>query len=309
MSAVDALPLLRRFFGATRLVRSESLSSITRGEVYLKLERDLPTGSFKVRGALFSLSQRIQKEPVAEVVAASTGNHGSAVAFAASALGCRATIFLPVGANPVKRAWIESVGAQIVEHGRDLTAARAAAEAHALRNEAFLLDDAEDPNVPQGAATIALEIDAELADVDEMFVPVGDSALVRAVGGEMRRLQPNTRISGVQAERAPAYYLSWQAGRVITTDDCDTIADGLATRTPRAENVASMRDCVDDMQLVSEDEMLRAVKLLSNEDIVAEPSGAASVAALLNQRGRLARRRVVALITGGNLDPALAGSL
>lgn len=307
MSAIDALALLRRFFGPTRLVRSEPLSRITGSEVYLKLERDLPTGSFKVRGALFSLSQRIQREPVAEVVAASTGNHGSAVAFAASALGRRATIFLPVEANPVKRTWIESFGAQIIEHGRDLTAARAAAEAHALRNEAFLLDDAEDPDVPNGAATIALEIDAELADIDEMFVPVGDSALIRGVGGAMRTLQPNTHITGVQAEKAPAYSLSWRAGRVITTDDCDTIADGLATRTPRAENVAVMRDCVDDMQLVSEEEMLRAVQLLSEEGIVAEPSGAAGVAALLNQRDRLARRRAVALITGGNLDPAIAG--
>ncbi|CAN5254905.1 hypothetical protein BH23GEM2_BH23GEM2_16370 [soil metagenome] len=309
MSAVGALALLRKFFGPTRLVRSETLSRITGGEVFLKLERDLLTGSFKVRGALFSLSQRIQRETVAEVVAASTGNHGSAVAFAASAVGRRATIFLPVGANPVKRSWIESFGAQIVEHGRDLTAARAAAEVHALRNGAFLLDDAEDPDVPHGAATIALEIDAELTDVDGMFIPIGDSALIRGVGGAMRRLQPSTRITGVQAAKAPAYYLSWRAGRVMTTDDCDTIADGLATRTPRAENVAAMRDCVNDVQLVSEDGMLRAVQLLSGEGIVAEPSGAASVAALINQRGRLARRRVVALITGGNLDPAIAGSV
>lgn len=309
MPAVDALALLRGFFGPTRLVQSEPLSRITGGDVYLKLERDLPTSSFKVRGALFSLSQRIQRETVTEVVAASTGNHGSAVAFAASALGCRATIFLPVGANPVKRSWIESFGAQIIEHGRDLTAARAAAEAHALRNGAFLLDDAEDPNVLHGAATIALEIDAQLTDVDEMFIPVGDSALIRGVGGAMRALQPRVRISGIQAAKAPAYYLSWQAGRVITTDGCDTIADGLATRTPTAENVAALRDCADDMQLVSEEEMLRAVHLLSDEGIVAEPSGAASVAALMNQRDRLARRTVVALITGGNLDPAIASSL
>ena len=307
-TASDALAVLRKFFGPTRLVRSEPLSRITGGEVYLKLERDLPTGSFKVRGALVSLSQRIQRETVTEVVAASTGNHGSAVAFAASTLGCRATIFLPVGANPVKRSWIESFGAQIVEHGRDLTAARAAAEEYAQRNRAFLLDDAEAPDIPHGAATIALEIDAELTDVDEIFIPVGDSALIRGVGGAMRTLQPNTRISGVQAAKAPAYYLSWRAGRVITTDDCDTIADGLATRTPRAENVAALRDCMDDMQLVSEDGMLRAVQLLSGEDIVAEPSGAASVAALIDQRDRLTRRRVVALITGGNLDPAIAGS-
>ncbi|HEX6249970.1 MAG TPA: threonine/serine dehydratase [Gemmatimonadaceae bacterium] len=309
MSASDALALLRRFFVPTPLVHSEQLSRVTGGEVHLKLERDLPTASFKVRGALFSLSQRIQRQAVAEVVAASTGNHGSAVAFAASTLGRSATIFLPVGANPVKRSWIESFGAQIVEHGRDLTAARAAAEAHALRNAAFLLDDAEDPDIPHGVATIALEIAVQLADVDEMFVPVGDSALIRGVGTAMRALQPRTRISGVQAAKAPAYYLSWQAGRVITTEHCDTIADGLATRTPTAENVAAMRDCVDDMQLVSEDEMLQAVHLLADEGIVAEPSGAAGLAAVLNQRARLAGRRIVILITGGNLDPAIAGRL
>jgi threonine dehydratase len=303
VSAADALALLRKFFGPTRLVRSEPLSRITGGEVHLKLERDLPTGSFKVRGALFSLSEAIEREAITEVVAASTGNHGSAVAFAAATLARRATIFLPEKANPVKRSWIESFGAQIVEHGRDLTAARAAAEDYALRNRAFLLDDAEAPDIPLGAATIALEIDAELTDVDEIFVPVGDSALIRGVGGTMRTLQPRARVSGVQAEQAPAYYLSWRAGRVITTDDCDTIADGLATRTPRADNVAAMRDCVDAMQLVSEKQLSQAVRLLSSEGVIAEPSGAAGVAALLNHRDRLARRRVVALITGGNVAP------
>jgi threonine dehydratase len=302
LCADDALAVLRKFFGPTRLVRSDVLSRIVGGEIYIKLERDLPTGSFKVRGALFSLSQRIRRETVTEVVAASTGNHGAAVAFAASALARRATVFLPERANPVKRSWIQSFGAQIIEHGRDLTAARAAAEAYALRNRTLLLDDAEDPEIPHGAATIALEIQAELADVDEMFVPVGDTALIRGVGSAMRALQPRTRISGVQAEKAPAYYLSWRAGRVITTDACDTIADGLATRTPRAENVAALRDCMNDMQLVSEEQMLHAVQFLAAEGVVAEPSGAASVAALLNQRDRLARRRVVALITGGNLD-------
>lgn len=308
MPAGDARAVLREFFAPTRLVRSEVLSRITGGEVYMKLECELPTGSFKVRGALFSLSQHIQREAVAEVVAASTGNHGSAVAFAASALGRRATVFLPERANPVKRSWIESFGAQIIEHGRDLSAARAAAEAYAVQSRAFLLDDAEDSDVPKAAATIALEIDAELADVDEIFVPVGDSALIRGVGAAMRALQPRTRISGVQAEKAPAYYLSWQAGRVVTTDYCDTIADGLATRTPRAENVAALRDCMDDMQLVSEQQLLQAVELLATDGVVAEPSGAASVATLINQRDRLARRKVVALITGGNLDPALASS-
>src|SRR5205823_14467019 len=148
----------------------------------------------------------------------STGNHGAAVAYAAKLHGVAATIFLPRNPNPLKAAKIASFGARIEEGAGDFAAAREAAAAYASRTGAYLMDDATDPDIPIGAGTMALEILAELPDVQTIVVPVGDSALIRAVATAAKAHKPRLRIVGVQAEQAPSYYLSWQQGRVVTTD-------------------------------------------------------------------------------------------
>lgn len=280
--------------------------------MHLKVETALPTGSFKVRGAIYSLSTHAAAQPIREVVAASTGNHGAAVAYAARLLGIGATIFLPSNPNPVKAARIRDLGAQIVETGAvDLTAAIDAAYDYCARTHAFFLHDATDAHIPTGTATIAAEIVEQLPGVAAIYVPMGDTALVRGVASTAKRLQPAVTIVGVVAERAPAYARAWRSGDATETASADTIADGLAVRRALAANVAAIRSLVDEVCLVSEEEMLDAIAWLSAREAVdAEPSGAAATAAFLQRQARPPQRHgasddqdVVLLVTGGNISP------
>jgi threonine dehydratase len=294
---------LARYFTATRLIAAPYLSERAGKRVWLKLEVELPTGSFKVRGALWALSTRLKRGSVEEVIASSTGNHGAAVAWAAKLLGVRARIFLPTACNPVKRGRIASLGAEIVEcEGTDLAAAFEAAAEYAKRPGVYFLDDATDGNLPAGPGTIGCEILEQLADVSSIVVPMGDTALIRGIAAAVKQIAPRVRIIGVQAERAPAYYRSWKEDRVVGTETCDTIADGLATRTPDAANVRDVKRLVDDVVLVSEEAMLRAIEiLLVEEHVLSEPAGAASTAALL-AAGAEFGDNVVLVVSGANIS-------
>jgi threonine dehydratase len=299
---VDGIERARRFlssyFEPTRLVAQTIGSAL----VHLKLESELPTGSFKVRGALYSLSVNRQRRSFAEVVAASTGNHGAAVAYAARLLGVRATIFVPRHPNAVKAARIRELGATLVEDGDDLTVAIDRATDYAHREEAFFLHDASDPDVPMGTGTIGLEIVEQVPAVQTVYVPVGDTALVRGVATAVKARQPGARLVGAVATGAPAYHLSWRQGRVVETASADTLADGLAVRRPLADNVTAIRALVDDICLVSDDEMLTAAAFTwQRAQIMAEPSGVAGLAALM-QRAAPDGDTVV-VVTGSNIAP------
>jgi threonine dehydratase len=299
-----ALDLLREYFGATPLKPAPSLSRAD-CEVYLKIETGLPTGSFKPRGALYALATNLARGEIREVTASSTGNHGAAVAFAAKTLGIRATIFLPDNANPVKRKKIQDLGACIVEAGSaDLAEAFERAKEYSERDGIYFLNDATDPDLTAGPATIGLEILEELPDVSAVFVPMGDTALIRGVGAAIKQLAPQVKLVGVQAERAPSYCLSWREGRAVPTESCDTCADGLATRTPDTGNVATIRQLVDDVALVSEERMLDAIRhLYHQEGVLAEPAGAAATAAWLDWQP--VSGSVVLLVTGGNISDSV----
>jgi threonine dehydratase len=299
----EAQRFLAGHFGATRLVAAPYLSGRVGKRVWLKLETELPTGSFKVRGALWGLASRLKRGAVDEVIASSTGNHGAAVAWAAKLLGVRARIFLPAGCNPVKRGRIASLGAEIVESGgTDLAATFVLANEYAKRPGVYFLDDASDGNLPAGPGTIGCEILEQLPTIDTIVVPMGDTALIRGVAAAVKQIAPRVKIVGVQAERAPAYYRSWKEDRVVGTETCDTIADGLATRTPDLANVHDVKKLVDDVVLVSEDAMLRAIEiLLMEEHVLAEPAGAASTAALL-AGGADFGDGIVLVVSGANIS-------
>ena len=321
----DAQSLLARHFGPTPIARAASLSTPGH-DVFLKIDTALPTGSFKVRGALYALSMNLTRGALTEVICASTGNHGAAVAWAAQQLGVPATIFLPVNPNPVKAGRIRALGARLVESGPDLSAAIDAAEIYAAGTGAFFLHDASDPDVPVGTATIGAEIVDQLTEVDVIYVPMGDTALIRGVASAAKQRKPSVVIIGVVAERAPAYLLSWQKARgaegftnraeglglradaVVETATCDTIADGLAIRRPLAANVASIRKLVDDVVMVSEAEMMAAIQhLYAHERVIAEPAGAAATAALL--KNPWPARTSVVLVTGRNIAPEVSARL
>jgi threonine dehydratase len=290
----EARKLLRKYLQPTRLVRAESLERRSGARVYLKVESDLPTGSFKPRGALYALLTTAEQCALTGVVAASTGNHGAAVAYAARFANLPATIFLPENANPVKRARILALGAEVVERGAaDQLAAIEAAAAFAREHGHYFLDDSSESLVPAGAATIACEILDEMPRPDAIFVPIGDTALIRGVAAEAKRRHPTVRTVGVQAEQAPAYARSWQEGRVVVTATCDTIADGLATRHPLSANVRAIRELVDEVRLVSERELLEAIRILIlDEHVLAEAAGAAATAAFLQDAAAYRDRNV-----------------
>ena len=297
---------LGRYLQRTPLVRAEALDR-DGATLHLKNETVQPTGSFKVRGAIHALSAAIATARVTEVVAASTGNHGAAVAYAGKLLGVPVRIFLPEQANPVKAARIRELGAQLIQTGRDLSAATDAAEAYATSTAALFLHDASGPDIPVGTATIGVEILEDVPDVAAVYVPMGDTALIRGVASALRLSSRPIHIVGVAAENAPAYYLSWRDGVVTETATADTIADGLAVRRPLAPNVAMIRKLVNDVVTVSETEMLEAISRIRDATgILAEPSGAAAVAGFLrsfNHPGAPAGATVAALVTGGNISP------
>jgi len=297
----DAQQWLGAHLPKTRLLHAPGIS-LPAAAVHLKLECELPTGSFKPRGALFALDRNLRQGSIREVTACSTGNHGAAVAWAAKMLGIRATVFLPANPNPVKRKNIAALGARIVEAGGgDLAHAFEHAQEYSSRPGICFLNDASDPDLPAGTATIGLETLEQLPGTRAIYVPMGDTALIRGVAAAVKQLDPSVRIIGVQAERAPSYYLSWKAARPVPTDTCDTCADGLATRTPEPRNVRTICELVDDVVLVSEDEMIDAIRLLyQRERVIAEPAGAATTAAFLKQPS--AAGPVALLVTGANLS-------
>ena len=299
----EAQKFLVKYFAPTRLITAPFLSQTTGKSVYLKLETELPTGSFKVRGAVYALAQRMNRGPVQEVIACSTGNHGAAVAYAARQFGISAKVFLPTKCNPVKRERIAALGAAMVESGgRDLASAFTLAAEYARQPGVFFLSDATDEDLLVGPATIGCEILEQLPETGVIVVPMGDTALIRGIAAAAKQIAPQVKITGVQAEGAPSYYLSWKEGKVVGTETCDTIADGLATRTPVAANVRGVKSLVDDVALASDEQLLQAIEtLLLQEHVLAEPAGAASTAALLNGNAG-SSDHVVLVVSGANIS-------
>lgn len=302
----EARDLIRKYVPASRLVLAQSLKDASGAEVYLKLENEGPTSSFKARGAIYSLWQRLQYGRIDGVVTASSGNHGIATAFAARQMGIPAMIFLPVDPSPVKRMRIIQQGAQVVEAGRFLEESREHAARYASRHQWYNLVDGQTEGLAIGAGTLGCEIVEQLSQVDTIYVPVGDSSLIRGLAFAVKQLKPGVRVVGVQAQGAPAYYRSWTERCAQSTEFSDTIADGLATRHASENNVKEMLGSIDHMQLVSDEEMLRAVyRLLIDEHVVAEPAGAASSAALLQSDHLHAGKSVVLIVTGANIEDKL----
>ena len=243
------------------------------------------------------------------MVTSSTGNHGVATAYSASLHHLPARIYLPENPNPAKRARIAEFAVEIVEAGKFLEETRKHAAQFARESGWYDIVDGIDPDMLPGTATIACEILDQLESVDVIFVPVGDSTLIRGVAFAAKQLRPEVKIIGVQAELAPAYALSFAKGHAISTDSSDTIADGLAVRDALEENVRQMAGLVDEFVLVSEEEMLGAMRhLLNEEEVVAEPAGAATTAAFLKSAAAYANKTAVLLVTGANVSEEIRRS-
>lgn len=281
-----------------------ALDELVGAEVVVKHENHQPVGAFKVRGGVNLVSQLDLDERARGVIAASTGNHGQSIAFAARRFGVKATICVPEGANPVKVASMRGLGAELVVHGRDFDDAREHCELLAREHGYRYVHSGNEPLLIAGVATETLELLEEQPRLDVIIVPVGGGSGAAGACIVAAAVDPAVRVVGVQSSAAPAAFRSWQEGRLVE-DRTETYAEGLATRTAFELPQQILREHLDDFVLVSDDEIRAAQALLieTTRNLV-EGAGAAPLAAAVRLRDRLSGKRVGLVVSGGNASPA-----
>jgi len=305
-----ARKIISRYLPRTPLVYAGKLSKMLGTDIYLKLETVLPTKAFKVRGGVHFVYMKQEEAVKYGLVTASTGNHGQSIAYAASLFGAQATIVVPRGVPKVKIEALKDLGARVVEYGSIFEEAREYAEKLAKEKGMLYVHPANEPLLYPGVATMHLENIEDLPDLDVIVNPIGGGSGASGAVIVAKSADPRIEVIGVQAEGAKSFYLSWKSGRLVSTGKADTIAEGLATAQTYQYPFTILKDRIDDIVLVNDDEILRAVKLLLEmERVVAEPSGAAALAAAMKIRDRLRGKKVVVMVTGANIDPELLSKI
>ncbi len=285
----------------TPFLKNRMLSAELGCEAWVKFENLQPTGAFKVRGGVNLLSQLPDEERRRGVVAASTGNHGQSIAYAAQLFDTPALVAVPRGCNPLKKRAMEALGAKVVEVGRDFDEARGWVENYARREGMRYIHSANEPLLIAGVSTVSLEIMERLPDVQTILVPIGAGSGACGHCIVAKVLNPRVEVIGVQAQGSDAVYRAWQTGQDTPLEAAHTFAEGLAARVPFELPMRILRRYIDDIVCVTDDEMRVAMRLLLEAThTVAEPAGAASSAAALRLRERLRDRRVALILSGGN---------
>jgi threonine dehydratase len=284
----------------TPLFDYPTLSELLGADVFVKHENHQPVGAFKVRGGVNLISQLSADERKRGVIAASTGNHGQSIAFAARLFGVRATICVPENANPVKVASMRGLGAELVFHGRDYDEAREHCEQLADEHGYRYIHSGNEPLLIAGVATETLEIVEEQPQVEVIVVPIGGGSGAAGACIVAKAVNPAIRVIGVQSEAAPAAFRSWQERRLVD-DRMETFAEGLATRTAFELPQRILWESLDDFVLVSDDE-IRATQALMIETTrnLVEAAGASPLAAALCLREQLVGKQVALILSGGN---------
>ena len=305
----SAMALVRAVMPPTPQQRWPLLDQRCGAQVWVKHENHSPVGAFKVRGGLVYMDALTRRQPgVRAVMSATRGNHGQSIAFAAARHGLAASIVVPRGNSVEKNAAMRALGAELIEHGEDFQAARERAIALAAERGAHMVPSYHDDLV-RGVATYWMELFASFAAGDApdvVFVPIGLGSGICACAAARAACGVATRIVGVVSAHAPAYRLSFEAGRPIEAPVSTQLADGMACRVPEPQALAVIRREVDEIVAVSDDEVAAAMRaLFADTHNVAEGAGAAALAALLQQRGRWAGRRIGLSLSGGNVDSAV----
>jgi threonine dehydratase len=286
----------------TPLLHYPRLSKELGFEAYVKHENVQLTGAFKIRGGINLVSQLSPEEKTQGVIAASTGNHGQSIALASKIFGVKATVVVQEGANPDKLEAIRSFGANIIVQGKDFDEAIEYAQKIAKERGIRYIHHVNEPLLIAGVGTTGLEIMEDLPDVDAVIVPVGGGTQASGVALALKTIASDVEVIAVQAENAPSVYLSWKKGELVSTDMVNTIADGLATRKAYSMAVSMMRELIDDFILVSEEEMKAAIRMyVDKAHTIAEAAGAAPLAGALKIRERLRNKKVVLILSGGNI--------
>ncbi|HOC74900.1 MAG TPA: threonine/serine dehydratase [Deltaproteobacteria bacterium] len=296
---------ISHYIHRTNLIYSSELSRIIGCEAFVKHENHLPTGSFKIRGAL-NFFQTIPKEDVANGVLVSTrGNHGLAMAWAGQWFNTPCTVVVPENNNPEINRIIESFGAELIVHGHDFYDAQFYCDELVAAAGYYYVEQGNEPEMLNGIGTMGLEIFEDLPDVDVIICPIGGGAGCASLLRVVQAINPEVQIVGVQAAKAPAFSRSLEQGEWVVLDEADTIADGLAARSVFQLPYVIMKDHVKDVVLLNEDEVLEGIRLaLGTTHNLAEGAGAASLVAAVKIKERLQGKKVVLVMSGGNLDRA-----
>jgi threonine dehydratase len=278
----------------------------TGAEVWVKHENHQPVGAFKVRGGLVYISELGQREPgITGVIAATRGNHGQSIAFAARRAGLRTVIVVPHGNSPEKNAAMQALGAELVVRGNDFQEALEYAAELAEKEKLHFVPSFAEPLV-RGVAIYALELFDNVSDLDAVYVPIGMGSGVCGVVAARNALGLNTEVIGVCATGAPAFALSFEAKRQIITDTVNTMADGMSGRVPDPLALEVVLSGVARIVTVTDEEIGAAIRyLFADTHNVAEGAAAAPLAALLQERVRMQGRRVALIQSGGNIDSDL----
>ena len=293
---------LRAYLSPTPLQYSRAFTDKARCYVHLKIESIQPIRAFKVRGALNKLIGMTAEQRAAGVITASAGNHGLGVAYAAAAFKSPATVYVPETANQFKVEAIRRFGARVIAAGRNYNGAYVEALAAQQESGATFVHAYDDPDVVAGQGTIATEILSDLEEFDSVLVPIGGGGLIGGIALYLKSKKPGIKVIGAEPVGADAMSRSLRAGSIVTLDRVSTIADGLAASTPGELTFELARKYVDEVLLVEETEMLRAIRLLFEwEHLLAEPAGAAALAALLYHYRPTPNEKVVVILSGGNV--------
>lgn len=275
----------------------------TDAHIFLKTENLQMTGSFKLRGAYYKISQLNEEQKKAGIIACSAGNHAQGVALAATKMGIHSVVCMPDGAPISKVEATKHLGAEVVlvKGAYD----DAYAQACRLQEEsgATLIHPFDDDEVIAGQGTIGLEILEQLADVDAVIVPIGGGGLISGVAYAIKNLNPNIKVYGVQAALAPSMLCSWKSGEMVTLKTVSTFADGIAVKQPGQTTLALVNEYVDEIVSVSEDEIAAAIlMLIEKQKLISEGAGAVGVAAAMFNKLPIKGKKVVCIVSGGNID-------
>lgn len=299
---------IKDIINKTPIIHSPIFSSINNCSVYMKCENLQVTGAYKIRGALNKIRSLSKEEKAKGVVCSSAGNHAQGVAYASKLLGVRSTIVMPKNTPYLKIQSTQELGGNVVLHGTCYDDAFLKAKSIENENDSIFIHPFNDINVIYGQGTIALEIFEDLKDIDVIICPIGGGGLISGISLASKEINPNIKIIGVQAEGANAMEQSFKNGELISLNYVNTIADGIAVKSPGELTYNIIREYVDDIVTISDKEIAEAFLILCEKHkLLAEASGAASLAAL--KKLDLSNKRVVSIISGGNIDMLTISSL
>ncbi len=296
--------VLREVARKTDLIHAPNLSNeATNTQVYLKPENLQVTGSFKLRGAYYKISQLSEEQKAAGIIACSAGNHAQGVALAATKQGVQSTVCMPASAPISKVEATKRLGAEVVLVPGAYDDAYARAIELQQQTGATLIHPFDDEQVIAGQGTVGLEILDQMPDVDAVIVPIGGGGFISGVACAIKQLNPKIKVYGVQAANAPSMYESRAKGEQIMLEKVFTFADGIAVKRPGDITFRMVQEYVDDIVTVSEDEIAAAIlAMLEKQKLIAEGAGAVSVAAAMSGKLPIEGKKVVCVVSGGNID-------